>query len=72
MISYGKKLYYIRHTILEKLSNLVVLQAQYEALVLEHDVVTDHVIASATMKRLEALDLALIRWEVAYRSEIKA
>jgi hypothetical protein len=30
------------------------------------------VIALATTARLEALDLALIRWEVAYRSEIKA
>ena len=72
MISYGRKPYCIRHAIIDKLSNLVALKAQYEALVLEHDVVTDHVIALATTARLEALDLALIRWEVAYRSEIKA
>jgi hypothetical protein len=37
----------------------------------EHDVVRAHVMALATTGRLEALDLALIRWEVAYRSEIK-
>jgi hypothetical protein len=37
-----------------------------------HDVVMDHVIAFATTARLEALALVLIRWEVAYRSEIKA
>ncbi len=72
MISYGRKLYCIRHAIIYKLSNLVVLKAEYAALVLEHDVVTDRVIALATTARLEALDLALIRWEVACRSEIKA
>jgi len=33
--------------------------------------VTDAVIASATTARLEALDFALVRWEAAYRSEIK-
>jgi len=35
-------------------------------------VVTDRVIALATTARLEALDIALIRWGVACRSEIKA
>ena len=39
---------------------------------IEHDVVTDHVIALATTARLETLDLALIRWGGASRSEIKA
>jgi len=39
---------------------------------LEHDVVTDHVIALTTTARLEALDLALIRWGGASRSEMKA
>ena len=72
MISYGRKLYCIHHAIIYKLSNLVVLKAEYAALVLEHDVVTDHVIALATTARLEALDSALIRWEVDCRSEIKA
>jgi len=39
---------------------------------IEHDVVTDHVIALATTARLEALDLALIRWGGASRSAMKA
>lgn len=60
------------HAIFHKRNNLVELQAQYEPLVLEHDVVTDSVIASATTARIEASDLELIRWEAAYRSEIKA
>jgi hypothetical protein len=41
MISYGRKPYCTRHVILDKPGNLVALQAQYEALVLEPDVVTD-------------------------------
>jgi hypothetical protein len=39
---------------------------------IEPDVVTDHVIALTTTARLEALDLALIRWGGASRSEMKA
>jgi len=33
---------------------------------------TDHVLALATTARLKALDLARMRWEAAYRFEIKA
>jgi hypothetical protein len=43
----------MRNAIFDKFSNLVELQAQYEALVLEHNVVTDAVMASATASRLE-------------------
>src|SRR5207244_5167923 len=60
------------HAILYKLSNLVILQAEYAALVLEHDVVTEHAIALATTARPEALACALIRWEVVGCSEITA
>lgn len=59
------------NAIFDKLSNWVGLKAQYEALGLEHPVVTDSVMASATTARLEALKLALIHWEAAYRSELK-
>ena len=58
--------------ILEKLSKFVELKAQYETLVLEQYVVTDQVIASATTARLEAIDLALVRWEAVYKYEVKA
>ena len=71
MISYGRKLYCIHHAIIYKLSNLVVLKAEYAALVLEHDVVTDHVIALATTARPEALACALIRWEVVGPSRLR-
>jgi hypothetical protein len=58
--------------ILEKLSKFVELKAQHDALVLEQYVVTDQVIASATTARLEAIDLALVRWEAVYKYEVKA
>ena len=71
MISYGRKPYCTRHAILYKLSNLVILQAEYAALVLEHDVVTEHAIALATTARPEALACALIRWEVVGPSRLR-
>jgi hypothetical protein len=48
------------------------LQAQYAAFITEQDVVTDHVISTATTARLEALDLELCRWEDVHKDEIKA
>jgi hypothetical protein len=58
--------------ILDKLSKFIELKAQYETLVLEQYVVTDQVIALATTARLEAIDLELVRWEDAYKHEIRA
>jgi hypothetical protein len=58
--------------ILEKLSKFVELKAQHDTLVLEQYVVTDQVIASATTAWLEAIDLALVRWEAVYKYEVKA
>ena len=57
--------------ILEKLSKFVELKAQHDALILEQYVVTDQVIASATTTRLEAIELALVRWEAVYKYEVK-
>jgi tRNA/tmRNA/rRNA uracil-C5-methylase (TrmA/RlmC/RlmD family) len=48
------------------------LQAQYAAFITEQDIVTDHVISTATTARLEALDLELCRWEDVHKDEIKA
>jgi hypothetical protein len=60
------------HAIIEKGSQLRVLQAQYAAFIAEQDVVTDHVISTATTARLEALDLELFRWEDVHKDVIKA
>jgi hypothetical protein len=60
------------YAIIEKLGKFVELNAQYEALVVEQHAVTDQVITSATMARLEAIDLELVRWEAVYQSEIRA
>lgn len=57
---------------IEKHSRFRVLQAQYAAFITEQDVVTDYVISTATTARLEALDLALCRWEDVHKDEIKA
>ena len=57
--------------ILEKLSKFVELKAQHDALILEQYVVTDQVITSATTTRLEAIELALVRWEAVYTYEVK-
>lgn len=48
---------------LAKLSTFVELQVHSATLVLEHDVVTDHVMASATTARLAAIDRDLGRWD---------
>ena len=60
------------HAMIEKGGQFRALQAQYGAFITEQDVVTDHVIACATTAHLKALDLTLIRWGVASRSEMKA
>jgi hypothetical protein len=60
------------HVLIEKGGQFRALQAQYAAFIAEQDVVTDHVISTATTARLEALDLALCRWEDAHKDEIKA
>jgi hypothetical protein len=48
---------------LAKLRKFVKLLVHYAPLVLEHCVVTDHVMASATMARRAAIDRDLGRWE---------
>ena len=58
--------------ILEKLSRVRELQAQYEAFVTEQHFVTDQVISSATTARLEAIDLGILPWEGINQDEIKA
>ena len=60
------------HALIEKPSRFRVLQAQYAAFITEQDVVTDHVISTATTARLEAIDLELFRWEGVHKDEIKA
>jgi hypothetical protein len=57
--------------ILETLSTFIDLKAQYAALVLEQSVVTEDGMPAATPARLAVLDLALIRWEAAYRSALR-
>ena len=59
------------HDILEKLSKFTELKAQHDVLVLEQYVVIDQVIAPATTARLEAIELALVRWEAVYTYEVK-
>jgi hypothetical protein len=56
---------------IEKGSQFRALQAQYAAFITEQDVVTDHVISTATTAQLEALDLELCRWEGVHTDEIK-
>jgi hypothetical protein len=58
--------------LIEKSGQFRALQAQYGAFITEYDVVTDHVISTATTARLEALALELCRWEEVYKDEIKA
>ena len=60
------------NAIIEKGSQLRVLQAQYAAFITARYVVTDHVISPATTAQLEALDLELFRWEDVHKDEIKA
>jgi hypothetical protein len=60
------------NALIEKPSRFRVLQAQYAAFITEQDVVTDHVISTATTARLEALDLELFRWEDVHKDVIKA
>jgi hypothetical protein len=57
---------------IEKGGQFRALQAQYAAFIAEQDVVTDHVISTATTARLEALDLELFQWEDVHKDEIKA
>ena len=57
---------------IEKGGQFRALQAQYAAFITEQDVVTAHVISTATTTRLEALDLELFRWEDVHKDEIKA
>jgi hypothetical protein len=56
---------------LDTLRTFVDLKAQYEALVLEHSVVTEDGRPAATPARRTARDLAFIRWEAAYRSALQ-
>jgi hypothetical protein len=60
------------HVLIEKGGQFRALQAQYAAFIAEQDVVTDHVISTATTARLEALDLELCRWEDVHKDEVKA
>ena len=60
------------NVMIEKHSQFRALQAQYAAFIAEQDVVTDHVISTATTARLEAIDLELFRWEGVHKNEIKA
>jgi tRNA/tmRNA/rRNA uracil-C5-methylase (TrmA/RlmC/RlmD family) len=60
------------NVMIEKGGQFRALQAQYAAFIAEQDVVTDHVISTATTARLEALDLELFRWEDVHKDEIKA
>jgi uncharacterized protein (UPF0218 family) len=60
------------HAMIEKGGQFRALQAQHRAFITEQDVVTDYVISTATTARLEALDLALCRWEDVHKDEIKA
>ena len=60
------------NAMIEKGSQFRALQAQYRAFITEQDVVTDHVISTATTARLEALDLELCRWEDVHKDAIKA
>ena len=60
------------HVLIEKSGQFRALQAQYGAFITEYDVVTDHVISTATTARLEALALELCRWEEVHKDEIKA
>jgi hypothetical protein len=60
------------NALIEKHSGFRVLHAQYAAFITEQSVVTDHVISTATTARLEAIDLALCRWEDVHKDEIKA
>ena len=60
------------NAIIEKGSQLRVLQAQYAAFITERYVVTDQVISTATTAQLEAIDLEIFRWEDVHKDEIKA
>jgi hypothetical protein len=60
------------NVMIEKGGQFRALQAQYAAFITEHDVVTDHVISTATTARLEAIDLELCRWKDVHKDEIKA
>jgi uncharacterized protein (UPF0218 family) len=60
------------NALIDKSGQFRALHAQYAAFITEQDVVTDHVISTATTARLEALDLELCRWEDVHKDEIKA
>lgn len=60
------------NALIEKHSRFRVLQAQYAAFITEQDIVTDHVISTATTAQLEAIDLEIFRWEDVHKDEIKA
>ena len=60
------------NALIEKSGQFRALHAQYAAFITEQDVVTDHVISTATTARLEALALELCRWEGVHKDEIKA
>jgi hypothetical protein len=60
------------HARIEKGGQFRALQAQYGAFITEQDVVTDQVISTATTAQLEAINLALLRWEDVHKDAIKA
>jgi hypothetical protein len=58
--------------ILEQLSRVRELKAQYEAFVTKQHFVTDRVISSATTARLEEIDRGILHWEGVNQDEIEA